>query len=79
MVCGQQSRMMARALLPMRETDIGNELWRIEVDYRTGPVRLVNNRVSGLAAQIRNVPLFQGLIPCVPHDLAKSQPERRER
>ncbi len=54
-----------QALLPMRETDIGNELWRIEVDYRTGPVLLVNNRVSGLAAQIRTVPLLQGLI--LPH------------
>jgi hypothetical protein len=54
-----------QALLPMRETDIGNELWKIEVDYRTGPVLLVNNRVSGLAAQIRTVPLLQGLI--LPH------------
>jgi hypothetical protein len=52
-------------LLPMREADIGNELWKIEVDYRTGPVLLVNNRVSGLAAQIRTVPLLQGII--LPH------------
>jgi len=52
-------------LLPMRETDIGNELWKIEVDYRTGPVLLVNNRVSGLSAQIQTVPLLQGLI--LPH------------
>ena len=54
-----------QALLPMRETDIGNELWKIEVDYRTGPVLLVNNRVTGLATQIRTVPLLQGLI--LPH------------
>ena len=54
-----------QALLSMRETDIGNELWKIEVDYRTGPILLVNNRVSGLAAQIRSVPLLQGLI--LPH------------
>jgi hypothetical protein len=54
-----------QALLPMRETDTGNELWKIEVDYRTGPVLLINNRVSGLAAQIRTVPLLQGLI--LPH------------
>jgi hypothetical protein len=52
-------------LLPIRETDIGNELWKIEVDYRTGPILLVNNRVTGLAAQIRTVPLLQGLI--LPH------------
>ncbi len=54
-----------QALLPMRETDIGNELWKIEVDYRTGPVLLVNNRISGLAAQIRAMPLLQGSI--LPH------------
>src|SRR5581483_8486478 len=24
-----------QALLPMRETDIGNQLWKIDVDYRT--------------------------------------------
>jgi hypothetical protein len=51
-----------QALLPVRERDIGNELWKIEVDYRTGPVLVVNNRVSGLAAQIRTVPLLQGLV-----------------
>jgi len=51
-----------QALLPMRERDIGNELWKIEVDYRTGPVLVVSNRVSGLAAQIRTVPLLQGLV-----------------
>src|SRR5581483_8345265 len=54
-----------QALLPMRETDIGNELWKIEVDYRTGPVLLVNNRIPGLAPQIRTTPLLQGLI--LPH------------
>jgi hypothetical protein len=59
-----------QALLPMRETDIGNELWKIEVDYRTGPVLLVNNRVTGLAAQIRSMPLLQGLI--LPHAFRES-------
>lgn len=54
-----------QALLPMRETDIGNELWKIDVEYGTGPVLLVNNRVAGLAAQIRAAPLLQGLI--LPH------------
>jgi hypothetical protein len=54
-----------QALLSMRESDIGNELWKIEVDYRTGPVLIVNNRISGLATQIRTLPLLQGLI--LPH------------
>ncbi len=51
-----------QALLPMREKDIGNELWKIEVEYRTGPVLVVNNRVPGLAAKVRTDPLLQGLI-----------------
>ena len=51
--------------MPLRERDLGNELWRIDVEYRTGPVLLVNNRVSGLAAQVRTTPLLQGLI--LPH------------
>ncbi len=54
-----------QALLPMRETDLGSELWKIDVEHRTGPVLLVNNRVSGLAAKIRTDPLLQGLI--LPH------------
>jgi hypothetical protein len=54
-----------QALLPLRERDLGNELWRIDVEYRTGPFLLVNNRVSGLAAQVRTTPLLQGLI--LPH------------
>ena len=52
-------------LLPLRETDLVNELWRIEVDPRSGPVLSVNNTVPGLAAQIRSIPLLQGLV--LPH------------
>jgi hypothetical protein len=52
-------------LLTMRETNLGNELWRIEVDSRTGPILCVNSAVSGLAAQIRESPLLQGLV--LPH------------
>jgi hypothetical protein len=54
-------------LLPLRETDLGSELWKIEVDFRTGPTLLVNNRVSGLAARLRSEALLQGLI--LPHAL----------
>ena len=52
-------------LLTLRETNLGNELWRIDVDTRMGPVLSVNNAVPGLAAQIRAVPLLQGLV--IPH------------
>jgi hypothetical protein len=52
-------------LLTLRETNLGPELWRIDVDPRDGPVLSVNNLVLGLAAQIRNIPLLQGLV--LPH------------
>jgi hypothetical protein len=49
-------------LLGLRETDIGEELWRVDVDERNGPWLVVNSRVPGLATQIRSSPLIQGLI-----------------
>lgn len=52
-------------LLTLRETNLGHELWRIYVDPRVGPVLCVNNTIAGLAAQIRTVPLLQGLV--LPH------------
>jgi hypothetical protein len=52
-------------LLTLRETNLGHEVWRIDVDSRVGPVLSVNNTIPGLAAQIRNVPLLQGLV--LPH------------
>lgn len=52
-------------LLTLRETNLGPELWRIDVDPRVGPVLSVNNLVSGLAVQIRSTPLLQGLV--LPH------------
>jgi len=54
-------------LLTLRETNLGPELWRIDVDSRVGPVLSVNNTVPGLAAQIRSVPLLQGIV--LPHAL----------
>jgi len=52
-------------LLTLRETNLGHELWRIDVDPRVGPVLSVNNAIPGLAAQIRSIPLIQGLV--LPH------------
>jgi hypothetical protein len=52
-------------LLTLRETNLGHEVWRIDVDSRVGPVLSVNNTIPGLAAQIRSVPLLQGLV--LPH------------
>jgi hypothetical protein len=52
-------------LLPLRETDLGSELWRIDVDHRTGATLLINSAVPGLAGRIRALPLLQGLV--LPH------------
>jgi len=49
-------------LLRLRETDIGEELWRVDLDDRNGPWLVINSRVPSLAAQLRSSPLVQGLI-----------------
>lgn len=54
-------------LLPMRETDLGEELWRVDLDDRNGPWLVVNSRVPGLASKLRSDLLVQGLI--LPHAL----------
>jgi hypothetical protein len=54
-------------LLPLLERDLGEEIWRVDVDPRTGPVLLVNNKMPGLARDLRTSPMMQGLI--LPHAL----------
>lgn len=54
-------------LLPLRETDLGEELWRIDLNDRNGPWLVINSRVPGLAARLRSDVLVQGLI--LPHAL----------
>jgi hypothetical protein len=54
-------------LLPLRETDLGEELWRIDLNDRNGPWLVINSRVPGLAARLRSDTLVQGLI--LPHAL----------
>jgi hypothetical protein len=54
-------------LLPLRETDLGEELWRVDLDERNGPWLVINSRVPGLAARLRSDVLVQGLI--LPHAL----------
>lgn len=51
-----------QSLLPLRETDLGDQLWKIDVDFRTGPTLLVNGTVPGLASRLREQALLQGLI-----------------
>jgi hypothetical protein len=56
-----------QSLLPLRETDLGDQLWKVDVDYRTGPTLLINGSIPGLASRLREQPLLQGLV--FPHAL----------
>jgi hypothetical protein len=56
-----------QSLLPLRETDLGDQLWKVDVDYRTGPILLINGTIPGLASKLREQSLLQGLI--LPHAL----------
>jgi hypothetical protein len=56
-----------QSLLPLRETDLGDQLWKVYVDYRAGPTLLINGTIAGLASRLREQPLLQGLI--LPHAL----------
>ena len=56
-----------QSLLPLRETDLGDQLWKVDVDFRSGPTLLVNGTIAGLASRLREQALLQGLI--LPHAL----------
>lgn len=51
-----------KPLLPLRQTDLGEELWRLRINRDTGPEMLVNNRVPGLSDRIVSDPTIQGLV-----------------
>jgi hypothetical protein len=56
-----------QALLPVRETDLADQLWKVEVDYHTGPTLLINSTIYGLGSKLREHALLQGLV--FPHAL----------
>ena len=51
-----------KPLLPLRQTDLGEELWNLRISRDNGPELLVNFRVPGLADRIVSDPLLQGLV-----------------
>ncbi len=59
---GQENPDGRRSLLPIRHTNLGEELWRLQIDRDRGPELCVNNRVPGLADQVTSDPLVQGLV-----------------
>ncbi len=52
----------AEPLLPLRPADLEEELWRLSDTEPSGPEVVVNNRVPGLADQLKTNPLVQGLV-----------------
>ena len=51
-----------KPLLPLRQTDLGEELWNVRISRDSGPELLVNSRIPGLADRIISQPLLQGLV-----------------
>jgi hypothetical protein len=51
-----------RSILPMRETDLGEAVWRIDVGADTAPCLLINNRIPGMRQRLEEDVLLQGAI-----------------
>jgi hypothetical protein len=51
-----------RSILPLRETDLGEAVWRIAVGRDTPPTLLINNRIHGLRQRLDEDVLLQGAI-----------------
>lgn len=51
-----------KPLLPLRYTNLGEHLWKLELSPDTGPVLLVNNRVPGLGERMKGEALMQGMV-----------------
>lgn len=51
-----------KPLLPLRHEDLEQELWKLVVTDAGGPELLVNNRIPGLADQLKSSALLQGLV-----------------
>lgn len=41
-----------KSLLPLRSCDLGEEVWRLEVDSDNGPTLAVNNRIPGVVERL---------------------------
>jgi hypothetical protein len=61
-----------KSLLPLKKADIGQEVWRLEIDKDAGPVLTLNSRLPQVAERLRADPLLQGAIyPEVVRQLAR--------
>lgn len=51
-----------KSILPVKKTDLGEAVWRIEVSVDESPVLLLNNRVPDLLQRLSEDPVLQGAI-----------------
>lgn len=51
-----------KPLLPLRTMDLGEEIWRLDIDKDSGPTLCINNRIPGLAERLQSDVLLQGAI-----------------
>jgi hypothetical protein len=51
-----------KPLLPLRSMDLGEEIWRLDLDKDAGPTLCINNRVPNLAERLQSDALLQGVI-----------------
>jgi hypothetical protein len=51
-----------KPLLPLRTFDLGDELWRLEIDKDAGPTLTVNSRIADLADRMRTDAFLQGVV-----------------
>lgn len=61
-----------KSLLPLKTADIGQEIWRLEVDKDSGPMLTLNSQVPEIADRLKTDSLLQGAIyPEVVRHLAR--------
>lgn len=51
-----------RPLLPLRSADLGEEIWKLDIDRDAGPALVVNNRVPDLLETVKRDVGLQGVI-----------------
>lgn len=61
-----------KPLLPLRTSDLGEEVWRLSIDKDAGPVLILNNRIPEASERLTGDALMQGAIyPEVVRQLAR--------
>ena len=51
-----------KPLLPLRTADLGDEIWRLDIDKDSGPTLTVNSRIADLAERMRTDVFLQGAV-----------------